>query len=134
MRPNIYIRYVTPQAGSDAPSMALALAKAAPIAPVSNLREALIDFEKVLTVEEKNEFRAQETPDATAAIKLTISIDKNPNKRRCNASRLITFLESVQQFSTTLSSTVDTLVSAHPEIAALVWGGVKLSLLVLPTV
>ena len=40
--------------------------------------------------------------------------------------RLITFLESVQQFS----GIVDVFVSSNPQMAALVWGGVKFALLV----
>lgn len=42
------------------------------------------------------------------------------------ASRLSTVLQSVQAFSTV----VETFVSSHPEIAALVWGSVKLTMLV----
>lgn len=112
--------------------MAVVLARTAPIVPDSNLRQALTAFEEILTDDERRDLRAQKTPDATAAIKLTVLIDKNPKKHRCNASRLITFLESVQQFSATLSSTVDTFVTARPDTAAFVWGGVRLSLLVLP--
>ncbi|KAG9251495.1 uncharacterized protein F5Z01DRAFT_267855 [Emericellopsis atlantica] len=47
-------------------------------------------------------------------------------KGRGVAARLISVLQSVQAFS----SIVDTLVSSKPDIAALVWGSVKLALLV----
>jgi hypothetical protein len=70
-------------------------------------------------------------PDAAAVITFTKEIDDENAKRRsrCVASRLCGILESVQQFS----SIVDTFVSSHPEIAALVWGSIKFALLVCPS-
>ena len=108
--------------------MALVLAGAAPLKPEINLARALNDFEAILSDEDKNQLHSQALPDATAAINLTTLIDKRCNscRRQCMGPRLITFLESIQQFS----KVADTFVSSHPEIAALVWGGVKLTLLV----
>lgn len=67
-------------------------------------------------------------PDAAAVIKFTEELDSENAKRRtrCVATRMFTILESVQQFS----AIVDTFVSSNPKIAALVWGSVKLALLV----
>ena len=105
------------------------LAKAAPLKPEINLSQALYDYEKILSVEERNQLHSQGSPDATAAINLTTLIDGKCSSRRsqCMGPRLITFLESIQQFS----QVVDVFVSSHPEVAALVWGGVKLALLVI---
>lgn len=108
--------------------MALILAKPG---PATNLRKAMHDFEKILSKEERKEYLAQKEPDAVAAINLATLIDKNSKRCWCMGSRLTSFLQSILQFSTVLSSTADTFVSSHPEIAALVWGGVKLALIVL---
>ena len=90
---------------------------------------AIRDYEKILSDEERIQLRLEGSPDATAAIDLTNLIDRQCSNRRskCMGPRLITFLESIQQFS----QVVDTFVSSHPEVAALVWGGVKLTLLVI---
>ena len=108
--------------------MAMVVAGAAQLKPEINLTTALRDYETILSDEDKRQLHVQGPPDATAAIRLTTLIDKNCNNRRkrCLGPRLITFLESIQQFS----KVADTFVSAHPEVAALVWGGVKLTILV----
>lgn len=106
--------------------MALALANASPLKPDIKLDQALVDYEKVLSDDERAQLHAEGAPDTMAAIAFTAVIDKECSKgrRRCMGPRLITFLESVQQFS----GVIDTFVSSHPEFAALVWGGVKLTL------
>ena len=109
--------------------MALVHAESALENPEASLETALNEYETILTPGERKEFRAQTTPDASAAINLTTTIDSNVRRSHCVGPRLITFLESIQQFSTT----IDTLVSAHPEVAALIWGGVKVALTVIPT-
>lgn len=108
--------------------MALILANAASVKPEIALAQALKDYETILSDEEKNHFHTQAVPNATAAINLTTLIDRECNSRRrqCMGPRLITFLESIQQFSTIL----DTFVSSHPEMAALLWGGVKVALVI----
>lgn len=107
--------------------MALVLANAAPLKPEIKLIRALHDYESILSDEDRRQLRSQGLPDATAAINLTTLIDRKCGSRRsqCMGPRLITFLESIQQFS----QIVDVFVSSHPEVAALVWGGVKLALL-----
>ena len=108
--------------------MALALTNAAPLKPEIQLAHALHDYETILSDEERIRLRSQGLPDATAAINFATLIDRQCSSRRrqCMGPRLITFLESIQQFS----QIVDTFVSSHPEFAALVWGGVKFALLV----
>ena len=109
--------------------MALVIANPAISNPGVTLVQALYDFETILSDEDKTQLHSQGAPDVMAALNLATTIDaKNTSHRRqCMGPRLITFLESVQQFS----SIVDTFISSHPEIAALVWGGLKLTLLVL---
>ncbi|KAL9122299.1 MAG: hypothetical protein Q9187_001147 [Circinaria calcarea] len=108
--------------------MALALANAARPKPEVSLTQALHEYNAILTDEQKRLLQSHHGhPDASAVITLTVDIDrKNSGRRsRCVGTRLITFLESVQQFTTI----VDTFASSNPDIAALVWGGVKLALL-----
>ncbi|KAI9766767.1 MAG: hypothetical protein M1839_004771 [Geoglossum umbratile] len=93
------------------------------------LRSALRDFQDILSPDQKRDLLAQATvSDAAAVIILTAEIDRENAKRRSRgvATRLFSFLESVQQFSTI----VDTFVSSNPSIAALVWGSVKFVILV----
>ena len=92
------------------------------------LVKALDEYEQILNEQEKRNFRAEGRPSAKAAIELTVLVDKrcNEGRRQCIGQRLHAFLESIQQFS----EAADTLVSSHPEVAALVWGGVKLTILV----
>ncbi|CCF36400.1 hypothetical protein CH063_07983 [Colletotrichum higginsianum] len=63
--------------------------------------------------------------DADSVITFTADLDRaNPaRKGRSIATRLFSLLQIVQQFN----QVVDTYVSSHPEIAALVWGSVKLA-------
>ena len=109
--------------------MALMLTNAPPPKPEAELTQVLHDYEKILSDEDRSQLHSQGIPDATAAINLTTLIDRNCSNRRsqCMGPRLITFLESIQQFS----QVVDVFVSSHPQVAALVWGGVKLALLVI---
>ena len=109
--------------------MALVAASAAVVKPEIKLGQALHDYEVMLSDKEKAEFRATGVSNATDAMRLTIALDNNnfQRRRRCMGQRLLPFLKDVQQFSTI----VDTLTSSHPEISALVWGEVKLALLVI---
>ncbi|KAI9765660.1 MAG: hypothetical protein M1840_007217 [Geoglossum simile] len=103
------------------------------MAPNSNdvaipLRNALSDFQSSLTPEQRARLQALNiVPDAASVITFTKEVDDENAKRmsRCVASRLCGVLESVQQFS----SIVETFITSHPEIAALVWGSIKFALL-----
>lgn len=93
------------------------------------LRDALTSFQNALTPELRARLQASHSvPDANAVLTFTKEIDDENAKRksRCCAGRLIGVLESVQQFT----SIVDTYVSSHPDVAALVWGTIKFALLV----
>lgn len=111
--------------------MALALRSAAPLKPRVQLEQALSEFESILTEEQKTELRTYHgtLPSTTAAITLTAESDRENSRRRsrCVGPRLTSLLESVQQFS----SIVDTFVSGSQSVVAgLVWGSVKVALLV----
>lgn len=93
------------------------------------LHLALRDFQDILNPDQKRDLLAQATvPDAAAVIILIAEIDDQNAKRRSRriATQLNTFLESVQQFS----SIADTFISTSPNMAALLWGSVKLAILV----
>lgn len=85
---------------------------------------AINGFQAVLTPEQKAQFLAQSRkPDATSVITFMTKIDDEnaTRQQRGVSSRLFGVLESIRCFS----DIVDTLVSSHPQIAALVWGSVK---------
>ncbi|CAG8127828.1 unnamed protein product [Penicillium salamii] len=96
--------------------------------PTTALKEALMKFEVTLTEEQKRLYQVSATkPDVASVIAFVAEIDANNNStiRRCVAPRLCTFLEATQQFS----DVVGTFISSNPQIAALVWGGVKTAIL-----
>ena len=96
--------------------------------PTTALREALIEFEGILTEEQKGLYQVSATkPDVASVIAFVAEIDANNKSttRRCVAPRLCTFLEATQQFS----DVVGTFISSNPQIAALIWGGVKMAIL-----
>lgn len=92
-----------------------------------SLLEAIHEFQSVLTPHQNRELQAiKSIPDASASITFTAQLDRaDPNRKgRSIASRLYSILKSIQEFS----SIVDTCVSSHQEIAALVWRSVKLTM------
>ena len=98
-------------------------------ATAQELSSALQSFQSVLSDEQRRELQAIQTvPDADAVLIFTAELDAQNAKRkgRSIATRLYTFLQCTRDFS----AAVDTFVQSHPEIAALVWGSVKLTILV----
>ncbi|CAI7598931.1 unnamed protein product [Penicillium glandicola] len=96
--------------------------------PTISLKQALVQFEDALTDDERRQYQASTVnPDAASVIAFVAEIDssKSDTTRRCVAPRLCTFLEATQQFS----AIVDTFVSSNPQIAALIWGGVRTAIL-----
>lgn len=101
------------------------------ISTTDTLRDALKSFQDCLDPAQKAELEAiKAIPDAHAVAWFTHQLDQENAKRksRCVAARISPLLESVQQFS----GVVETFVSSHPQVAALVWGSVKLVLQVNP--
>ncbi|KAK8085478.1 NACHT domain protein [Apiospora hydei] len=72
----------------------------------------------------------ESVPDPDTIIVFTAELDlahKNVRKGRSFSSGLYKFLSSTRDFC----GVIDTYVSAHPEIAAFVWGSAKMTMLVL---
>ncbi|KAI0905240.1 hypothetical protein F4823DRAFT_146460 [Ustulina deusta] len=92
------------------------------------LQDAISEFQNVLDEKQRRELNElRPVPDANAILVFTAKLDlADLNRRgRSFSSRLHTILLAVRNFC----SIVETFVSSHPEIAALVWGSVKLTML-----
>ncbi len=99
--------------------------------PEQALNEAILDFQHILSIEQRRDLhRIRGIPDCNAVLVFTANLDRNArdkNRRgRSIASNFYSVLQSVSEFA----AIVDTFVSSNPEIAALVWGSVKLTMLV----
>ncbi|KAK8109738.1 Vegetative incompatibility protein HET-E-1 [Apiospora kogelbergensis] len=93
------------------------------------LLEAIGNFQAALSDRERDQLKNMgAVPKADDIMVFTAELDFIHRQRTgpSYASRLHTVLMSVGVFC----SVVDTFISSHPEIAALVWGGVKLTMLV----
>jgi hypothetical protein len=112
--------------------MALVLRKSStrvPPGPEQTLKDAIQDFQSILSNEQRAKLQQIKTiPDPDAVLTFTAQLDYSNRSRkgRSIASRLHSVLQSVREFS----AIVDTFVSSHPEIAGLVWGSIKLTMLV----
>ncbi|KAK8143495.1 hypothetical protein G3M48_007169 [Beauveria asiatica] len=97
--------------------------------PQASLQSAIKEFQSILTDEQRHKLRIIGTiRDAQSVMIFTAQLEhENRSAGRPGvSSRLSTVLQSVQAFS----GVVGTFVSSHPEIAALVWGSVKLTMLI----
>ena len=93
------------------------------------LRDAILDFQTILTPEQRCELRnARNVPDADAVLIFTAELDLlNRNRKGLSvASRLYSLLQSVRDFS----AVVETLSQEHNGLASLIWGSVTLTMLV----
>ncbi|THX16596.1 hypothetical protein D6D13_01137 [Aureobasidium pullulans] len=100
---------------------------AAAVTTTDALDDALRSFQDSLDPEQKTKFQIiKAVPDAHAVAEFTHQLDQENAKRqsRCVSARISPLLESIQQFS----GIVETFVSSHPQIAALIWGSIKLVL------
>ncbi|THX74208.1 hypothetical protein D6D05_07076 [Aureobasidium pullulans] len=100
---------------------------AAAVTTTDALNDALRSFQDSLDPEQKTKFLIiKAVPDAHAVAEFTHQLDQENAKRqsRCVSARISPLLESIQQFS----GIVETFVSSHPQIAALIWGSIKLVL------
>ncbi len=94
-----------------------------------SLEIALSEFGSVLTDDERKQLQQiKAVPDVSAALVFTAKLDASNSTRRGKSigARAYSLLQSIQQFS----AIIDTFISARPDIAALVWGSVKLTVLV----
>lgn len=94
--------------------------------PAEKLTKALRDFQEILTEEQRKELREINTvPDASDVLVFTARLDaKQPGSGHSVGTRLHGVLASVRDFS----AAIDTFVSAKPELAALIWGSVKVTI------
>ena len=108
--------------------MAMIRAVSQPSQPEKDLADALRDFETILSDQQKQELRSAGPPNPSTAIELATQIDKEctQKRRRCMGPRFMLFIDSLQK----IYDATDTFVSSHPESAALVWGGLKVTILV----
>lgn len=118
------------QACDSTAAMALILSpqSSTALSPTKQLNEAVDDFQKILTEDQRTALKKiKSIPDADAVLVFTAELDCSPSQQRKGrgiATRLHSVLQSVREFS----AVIDTFVSSHPEIAALVWGSVKLTI------
>ncbi|KAK4160352.1 NACHT domain protein [Cladorrhinum sp. PSN259] len=97
--------------------------------PRKSLEDAVADFQSILTDDQRRKLHdIGNIRDAETVMIFTAQLDcdNQLKKGRGIANRLYSVLQSVQTFSTV----VDTFVSSHPEIAAMVWGSIKLTMLI----
>ncbi|KAJ8127847.1 hypothetical protein O1611_g5788 [Lasiodiplodia mahajangana] len=103
-----------------------------PVTASTPLEGIIKEFQNVLTADELRELhKIKNVPDADAVLVFTAQLDYR-NRQRTGpsiSSRLYNVLQSVRDFC----GVIDVFVSSHPEIAALVWGSVKLTMLVMHT-
>ncbi|KAK4118224.1 hypothetical protein N657DRAFT_628783 [Parathielavia appendiculata] len=114
---------------SPTAAMALTLASQSsgvPLSPAKQLNEAVDDFQRILTEDQRTVLKKiKAIPDADAVLVFTAQLDSSQHRRgRSIATRLHSVLQSVRDFS----AVIDTFVSSNPQIAALVWGSVKLTI------
>ncbi|KAI0006553.1 hypothetical protein F4779DRAFT_557782 [Xylariaceae sp. FL0662B] len=118
------------------PTSSSALAEAGVDGP---LKRAIEDFQDILNDQERHEMRRiRAVPDAGTMMVFTAELDLASRSRKGSSvsSKLHRVLLSVRNFCSLISGprpggVIDTFVSSHPEIAALVWGSVKLTMLII---
>ena len=92
----------------------------------TELKAALRDFHGLLTPEEYSELLRGSGPSGSSVVELTTKIDRRKPKHKYGSQRIQKFLRSLQQFTTI----VDTVIQADPKFSVLVWGSVKMVMLV----
>lgn len=109
--------------------MALVATSSVPLpATDKNLKEALDEFQRALTDDQRRQLRRMnKVPNVDAVLAFTAELDTKRNARgRSLTSKFYSVLQVVRDFY----NVMDTFVSSRPEIAALVWGSVKLTVMV----
>lgn len=97
------------------------------VIPAKGLQDAVSEFRKTLNDDQRSNLdKLKGIPDADAALVFTAQLDWSTIQR--NSPSKGTRLISVLQYVRDSSVIIDTFVSSHPKIAALVWGSVKLTM------
>jgi hypothetical protein len=110
-----------------------------PTAIHQSLEEAVASFQTVLSDRQRQELQKmdsqQDVPNVTDVLVFTAGLDSINRQRRgrSTSTRLHLFLSLMGNFCNIMTdgksgNIADTYVSSHPEIAALVWGSVKLTM------
>ncbi|KAI7771382.1 hypothetical protein LZL87_014249 [Fusarium oxysporum] len=97
--------------------------------PLRSLEHAIEDFQTILTDDQRRKLSSIgsiKDPDTVRIFTAQLDRENQLNKGRGIAGRLSSVLQSVQTFS----AIIETFVSSNPNIAALVWGSVKLAMLI----
>jgi hypothetical protein len=106
------------------------------------LEDAIADFRTILSDDQRKELNGmsgrENIPNADAVMVFTAELDLKNRQRKGKsfASRLYPLLSSVESFcrvmtDTRASNIGDVFVSSRPEIAALLWGSMKLTMIIL---
>ncbi|KAF4497980.1 hypothetical protein FAGAP_5839 [Fusarium agapanthi] len=100
-------------------------------APVRELEATIAGFQAILTDEDRKKLQQLKTTshDSQSIITFTAELDLLDKNRRGKsvASRLASFLQTIEQFT----PIVDTYIQSNPDIAALIWGSIKLTFMFL---
>ncbi|PCD32692.1 hypothetical protein AU210_008935 [Fusarium oxysporum f. sp. radicis-cucumerinum] len=100
-------------------------------ASVRELERTVAGFQAILTDEDRKKLQQLKTTshDSQSIITFTAELDLLDKNRRGKsvASRLASFLQTIEQFT----PIVDTYIQSNPDIAALIWGSIKLTFLFL---
>ncbi|KAF4440832.1 hypothetical protein FACUT_3150 [Fusarium acutatum] len=100
-------------------------------APVRELEATIAGFQAILSDEDRKKLHQLKTTshDSQSIITFTAELDLLDKNRRGKsvASRLASFLQTVEQFT----PIVDTYIQSNPDIAALIWGSIKLTFMFL---
>ncbi|KLO83775.1 Uncharacterized protein LW93_559 [Fusarium fujikuroi] len=100
-------------------------------APVRELERTIAGFQAILTDEDRKKLQQLKgtSHDSQSIITFTAELDLLDKNRRGKsvASRLASFLQTIEQFT----PIVDTYIQSNPDIAALIWGSVKLTFMFL---
>ncbi|KAF5682015.1 NACHT domain-containing protein [Fusarium circinatum] len=94
------------------------------------LQNAINSFRTVLTPEQLAEFEnIQSVPDTDPVLVFTAELDlrQQNQKGKSIASRLFPVLQAVHSFT----SIIETFVSSNPTIAVLIWGSVKMTMMIM---
>jgi hypothetical protein len=105
------------------------------------LEASIANIQTVLSEEQRRELqdikKGRRVPDADSVLIFTARLDaiNRQRKGRSISNRLHPLLSSVESFcnvltNSKLSNITDTYVSSHPEISALIWGSMKLTMTV----
>ncbi|KAF5590842.1 uncharacterized protein FSUBG_10706 [Fusarium subglutinans] len=100
-------------------------------APVKKLEATIARFQAILSDDDRKKLQQLKmtSHDSQSIITFTAELDLLDKKRRGKsvASRLASFLQTIEQFT----PIVDTCIQSNPDIAALIWGSIKLTFMFL---